>query len=278
VSVDQAGKLHLKIAYLNGAWRCAEVILSESLGHGIYRFTLDTDIANFPDPIVVGFFTYSDDALYAHREIDVEFSNGAVVGKPNPWQFVIQPYTIAAQRHQFTVPDAMNQSSHSIIWLPDQVSFNSFEGVPANRGYSLGYDINYVFWLGMTPPFTIRSVSLNSPTNILITIDDSFFASPQAFFWARLNGAQELGDPPPFQSWSTTSGVPPAGDEKFHINAWLFNGTPPGQEGEVYEIVVSNFEFEPLDNGKFQPRLKMLEATSSQSPSVIKIQLTYPPN
>jgi hypothetical protein len=52
------------------------------------------------------------------------------------------------------------------------------------------------------------------------------------------------------QTWSCTSGVPPAGGETVRINLWLFQGSPPINNQEA-EVVVSNFQFVPL--GSPQP-------------------------
>jgi hypothetical protein len=42
VWVDGSGRLHLKLTYSKGRWRCAEVINTQSLGRGRYTFELDS--------------------------------------------------------------------------------------------------------------------------------------------------------------------------------------------------------------------------------------------
>ena len=125
ITVDGDGKLHLAITSTNNVWYCAEAILAQSLGYGIYRFTVDSDVSNLPDPIVLGLFTYSNDNDYSHREIDIEFSNGAVVGRPTPWQNVIQPWDTPGNRYQFAAPTNMSHSVFQFLWAPSVVYFDS---------------------------------------------------------------------------------------------------------------------------------------------------------
>jgi hypothetical protein len=50
---------------------------------------------------------------------------------------------------------------------------------------------------------------------------------------------------PQISSWSNTGGsVPSPGDERMHLNLWLFNGTAPSNGQEV-EVVLSRFAFIP---------------------------------
>ena len=128
--VDAQGRLHLKIAYMDSVWRCSEVILTNSLGHGSYRIWLDNDLSSLPPNIVFGFFTWNNaPSIYTdtYREIDIEFSNGAVAGAPTNWQYVIQPYYMAGNRTNFSAPvNGMNNSTHAIMWIPGAAYFESY--------------------------------------------------------------------------------------------------------------------------------------------------------
>jgi hypothetical protein len=48
-----------------------------------------------------------------------------------------------------------------------------------------------------------------------------------------------------FSQWSYTLAVPPSGDERIHLNLWLYQGASPA-DGNEAEIVISRFEFVPL--------------------------------
>ena len=91
VWVDASGRLHLKITKDANRWNCAEVICTNSLGHGTYRFYLDSPVDNLDPNVVLGLFTWSDDPAYADREIDVECSRWANAADSDNAQFVVQP-------------------------------------------------------------------------------------------------------------------------------------------------------------------------------------------
>ena len=243
--VDTEGKLHLKITNTGGLWRCAEVILKESLGYGTYVFNVEGDFEHFPDPIVAGWFTYSDDAEFAHREIDVEHSNGDLVGRPNNWQYVVQPYNAPGQRLRFSVSPNTSQMVHSFTWIPGSVAFASFATNQVKPGLVMDYSIESAdtvdFKVGLQ---VVRSLTISSATNIVVSSDVT--TSSAKFYRARLAGIRATGDPLPFQSGNIESGVPPAANEKVHINFWLFEAMSPGATNQAYEMIVTNFEFESL--------------------------------
>ncbi|HNR30783.1 MAG TPA: hypothetical protein PKI11_07820, partial [Candidatus Hydrogenedentes bacterium] len=74
VWLDRAGRLHLRIGNEGGVFRCAEVISLESFGYGAYVFHLDSAVDALDLNAVLGLFTWSDEAAYNHREIDIEFA------------------------------------------------------------------------------------------------------------------------------------------------------------------------------------------------------------
>jgi len=286
VRVDANGKLHLSITYTNNAWRCAELFLNEPLGCGTYRFDVETEVNSFPDPIVLGFFTWSDDADYSHREIDVEFSNGAVVGAPQNWQFVVQPYYVSRQRYRFSAPTAMTNSTHVFVWSTNLVSFTSYASRPtiATNSFVSRYGIEgsitgtlefYPPGSAAIPAYTIGEFDVNSPTNLVVTDPSSYLMWPK-FYRAWLETTYRTGTPPPFEGWSTQSGIPQPGNEAVHLNLWLFNGAAPGDTGQQYEVVISNFTFTPdsIDTEKLRPRLKLLKVQEFQK----DILFTYPGN
>lgn len=128
VFLDAAGDLHLRVAKNStGTWTCAEIIGSTSYGYGTYTFTLASSVGALDPNVVLGFFTWSDKAPYAHREIDVEFARWGSAADPTNAQYVVQPATTAGHLSRFTQP-AATISSHSFTWRPGQISWESRDG------------------------------------------------------------------------------------------------------------------------------------------------------
>lgn len=126
VWVDAEG-LHLKIT-LTGSPRCAEVIGKDSEGYGQYTFQPATPVANFDDPVILGFFAWDNDACAPlhHREVDVEFAGDDLIPGPDNAQYVIQPYGTCL-RHRFIMPPDPT-SSHRFLWEEGHVTFSSWKG------------------------------------------------------------------------------------------------------------------------------------------------------
>lgn len=129
VWVDEQGRLHLRLTKRNGEWYCAEVMMEQTLGYGVYRFYLDSRVDNLDPSIVLGLFTWNDDAAFSHREIDFEFSKWRDPSDPFNAQFVVQPAT-ADRKHRFWMPDAAF-SVHTLRWRPNSVCFQSVTGANA---------------------------------------------------------------------------------------------------------------------------------------------------
>lgn len=125
VWVDDLGRLHLRISYEAGVWKCAEVIAQRSFGYGSYRFSLDTPVDGLDPNVVLGLFTWSDDAAYHNREMDIEFSRwGNPLDAANA-QFTVQPYTQSANFYRWTLNPGYNSSSHGWRWGSRSVAFES---------------------------------------------------------------------------------------------------------------------------------------------------------
>jgi hypothetical protein len=274
VSIDAQGKLHMAIKYLNGAWRCPEIILAESLHYGIYRITVETDLSTLPEQIVAGImFTYDDGAPPYYREIDVEYSNGALVGSDLPFQNVVQPFTASGQRNRYNAPSGLTNSTHTIIWLPGIASFSSYSGHPAlDYGYRLDWQLDALGTLGYpTVPLPLDTVTITSPTNTVvragITAPDNSF-----YYRAQLTAYWKTANQKPFQQWSTNRGVAAPGEDHIHINLWLYNSAAPGPENQSFEVVFSDFAYEPVDIESLRPRLQMHNTTPLQQ----TVEFIYP--
>ena len=132
VSVDAQGRLHLRITkqIVNGTnqWHCAEVVSQRSFGNGTYRLSLDSPVDNLDPNIVLGFFTWSDDRAFNHRELDIEFSCWGNKNDRNNAQYVVQPSSLAGNRLRFQVPTGLNPSTYSFKWETNRISYLGMTG------------------------------------------------------------------------------------------------------------------------------------------------------
>ena len=153
VAVDAEGRLHLSISRdASGAWTAAEIVGSITYGYGTYTFTIDSPVAALDPSVVLGFFTWSDRARFAHREIDVEFGRWGVAGDRNA-QYVVQPYDAAGHLFRFDQP-SVPTTTHQFTWRPgriDWLSRNSTGATIASSTYA-GSDV---------PPSSDETVRLN---------------------------------------------------------------------------------------------------------------------
>jgi len=127
VSVDGNGGLHLRIAKDGaGTWTCAEIIGPVSYGYGTYSFTVASRVDALDPSVVLGLFTWSDKAPYAHREIDIEFGRWGSAVDPMNAQYVVQPYGRAGHLRRFAQP-AIAPSTHRFTWQPGQITWQSLD-------------------------------------------------------------------------------------------------------------------------------------------------------
>lgn len=134
VRILDNGSLELSISYEGGAHYAGEVTLRRSLGYGTYIFRLATPPAGLDPNLVLGFFTYSSQSSYAHREIDVEFSAWGVQKEPVLGQFVVQPYQDKGHLASFSLDGIGIESSYAFTWTESKVDFVAWRGsgaVPA---------------------------------------------------------------------------------------------------------------------------------------------------
>lgn len=124
VWVDAGGQLHMRITNRDGQWQSAEVILDRSLGYGTYRWTLASPVGRLDPNVVLGLFTWSDDAAYNHREIDIEMARWGNSTSAANAQYAVQPWDGPGNLVRFTQPDA-SPTTHEFTWTQKSVSFRS---------------------------------------------------------------------------------------------------------------------------------------------------------
>lgn len=135
VWTDESGALHLKITGTPGAWKCAEVSLTSSLGYGTYVFVM-RDVSNLEPAAVLSIFTWDGPAEREnHREFDIEVSRWGEDVRENG-RYAIQPYYVAGNVSRFVIP--AGSFAHSIRWEAGRIQFKTVRGTNISlRGPSL---------------------------------------------------------------------------------------------------------------------------------------------
>ena len=153
VSVDAQGRLHLRIARnAVGAWTAAEIIGPRTYGYGTYTFTLASNVGALDPNVVLGVFTWSDRARFAHREIDIEFARWGSASDPTNAQYVVQPWDGAGHTARF-VQATSDRSVHRFTWRPGRIDWLSTD---AN-----GQIHSYMYTGSDVPPSGDERVRLN---------------------------------------------------------------------------------------------------------------------
>ena len=135
VWTDEKGALHLRISGTPGAWKCAEVSLTSSLGYGTYVFVMQ-DVSKLEPAAVSAIFTWDGPAEKEnHREFDIEVSRWGEDARENA-RYAIQPYYLAGNVARFVIP--AGSFAHSIRWEAGRIQFKTVRGTNISlRGPSL---------------------------------------------------------------------------------------------------------------------------------------------
>lgn len=146
--VDQAGKLHLRIAQKNGQWTGAEVMSRKSFGYGTYRFVLQ-DTSKLDPQMAITLFTWHKANLETNnREIDIEISRWGNPKNKNG-QYVIQPFYLPDNSVRFESPAGL--MTHSFRWQSDQILFQSTKG-DGTKALTIAPISQHTFTSGIPPP------------------------------------------------------------------------------------------------------------------------------
>jgi hypothetical protein len=124
VSVDSAGRLHLKVTRdKKGRYTQAELdSVRNGWGYGSYRWQVETDVSRLAPEYVLGLFTYGRDAAYGHREIDIEASGWGTT--PITWD-----YTTWADGHDAVARTraTAGRTTQQIDWAPGRLTWTTWD-------------------------------------------------------------------------------------------------------------------------------------------------------
>ncbi len=212
VWVDNEGKLHLKIAKKNNLWYCSEIISDKVFGYGRYVFTSETDIRDFDQKAVFGFFTWDNYSFQkqGNSEIDIEFAKWDAPNDSLLVTYSVQPvwfsnptpYQERSTRPFINTKYISKTMTHMMLWTPDGVSWESYEGENypgTNKVAEWSFD------------------KTNRSRN-------------------KIEGTR-ISDPIVIPA--------PSDSTNFRFNFWLLNGVAPNN-GKEHEMIVKNFKYTPL--------------------------------
>lgn len=210
--VDSLGRLHLKILKKNNFWYSSEIISVKEFKYGTYTFTCETDIRNFDQKVVFGFFTWDDYSFQTqgNSEIDIEFAKWDVANDSNLVTYSAQPvwFSTPGPYKERTFKPAIptkyisKTATYMMRWTSDSIAWESYEGETypgANKVSKWGFNKNNI----------PRSKIENSLTSNPIVV-------PQ-----------------------------PSDSTNLRFNFWLLNGVAP-VNGQNHEIIIKNFTYKPL--------------------------------
>lgn len=135
--VDATDRLHMKVNYKSALSHYAAVSLkTEVAGCGKYTFKVANGPNNTPDGLdknmVLGLFTYEDNATYENYEIDIETSDW---GQTTP----------SANLYYVTWHDSSSHSHNSLVTFGSGTTTHSFEWMPSGTTFVSKHNSTYVF-------------------------------------------------------------------------------------------------------------------------------------
>jgi hypothetical protein len=126
VWVDNDGRLHLRIEYENGLWKCAEIQSVDLVKYGKYTWELNSKIDNLDPNVVLGLFLYSDEC---NNEYDIEFSKwGDENSVNNTFYSCWGPGMDIPVKKAFRTDLSGEYTTHIMKWYEGGISFTSYYG------------------------------------------------------------------------------------------------------------------------------------------------------
>ena len=125
--VDDNGRLHLKIRYEDGIWKCAELESLDMMKYGTYTWEISDRIDNLDPNVVLGLFLYSDEH---DNEYDIEFSRWGdeETNSKNAFYSCWGPGMSTPVKQAFHVNLSGDYTTHAMKWYEGGVSFASYYG------------------------------------------------------------------------------------------------------------------------------------------------------
>ncbi len=212
ITLDSNGYLHMKIVQRNGKWYSTEVVSDDNMGYGTYIFTIDDDLENITENIVLGLFTWDDNTFYsdANSEVDIEISKWGDKSDLRTLQYGVQPinfgtlYAERMYRPEYPLGKLTGVTTHGFTWADSTISWASYSGSVYGQGELLGeWEFDKSF------PGRVKEEGGNKSVPVTVPA--------------------------------------PGSETNARINLWIATWLNPGPaDGKEVEIVIRDFEYRPL--------------------------------
>ncbi len=146
ITIDSNGFLHMKIVNRGDKWYSTEVVTDKAMGYGTYIFTIEGNLEDIPENIVLGLFTWDNNTFKtdANSEVDIEISKWG--NKNDPWtlQYGVQPinfgtlYEERMYRPEYDLGKMKGVTTHAFTWTEEKISWVSYAGDTYGSGEVLG--------------------------------------------------------------------------------------------------------------------------------------------
>ena len=128
---DVSGALHLRITKKSEKWTCAHMILTRSLGYGMYTFVV-RDTSHLEPAAILSLHTYDRWGGDQHfREMNIEIGRWGDAAAKNNAQYSIQPFYVPGNIENFTEPSGT--LTHTLLWEAGRASFKTVRGSSARE-------------------------------------------------------------------------------------------------------------------------------------------------
>lgn len=150
IYTDNNGYLHMKIFYSGNKWNCSEVVSTENLGYGTYKWVIEnSSLSTLNESIVVGLFSWDNSTFQdqGNSEVDIEFSKWGNKSDTQTLTYSVQPvwfenpqpYSERTNKPKLAMSKLSGVTTHLFRWTPDLIEWISFSGDVEDPNKQIAY-------------------------------------------------------------------------------------------------------------------------------------------
>lgn len=176
VYVDYKNRMHLTIHNISGVWKSTELDGETPYKYGNFTWTVESDAFNLDKNVVLGLYSYANDA----NENDIEITRWWDNANDNLW-YSVQPAKIPGNSMSYNVANANTPVVCNFDWKPNYVHFRTWY---LNNGTMIAdyNNTNASAVSQMTQYLSMNLWLFGSPSNgqEIDVVIDNFSAKPYA--------------------------------------------------------------------------------------------------